>query len=273
MSPDEFAWTEQAGNASEEYDDFLVPGMFTPFGEKLLEEAGVGAGARVLDVACGTGIVSRLAARRAGSTGEVTGVDMTEPMLAVARAKPAEPGAAPITYVVGDAAALPVEDGSFEFVTCHHGLQFFPDKPAAIVDARRALTSGGVLAIGCWAVPMPPMQAVIEALTRHFGDEIGGAMGMPLTLGEPDALREVVEAGGFSDVDVHQVTMDATFSDRANFAPRTLAASPLAGQFAEAPEEARAAVTREVAEALEPYATDDGGLSAPLTSTIAIARN
>lgn len=271
MSPEEFAWSDQAGNASEVYQDFLVPGMFTPFAEKLLEEAGVVAGARLLDVACGTGVVSRLAARRAGSTGEITGVDMAEPMLEVARAQAAEAGSAPITYVTGDAAALPVDDGSVDFVTCHHGLQFFPDKPAAMTDARRALTSGGVLAIGCWDV-VPPMQALIAALGRHLSEELATAMTMPFMLGEPDALRTVVEAGGFVEVDVHQVTLDATFPDRENFAPRAIAAGPLAGPFGAAPEEARAAITADVAEAMLPHATDDGGIRVPITSTVAIAR-
>jgi ubiquinone/menaquinone biosynthesis C-methylase UbiE len=272
MSDQEFEWAEQAGNASEVYQEFLVPGMFTPFAEKLLEEAGVGPGARVLDVACGTGIVSRLAARRAGAEGAVTGVDMTEPMLAVARTQANDDGAAPITYAQGDAAALPVADGSFDFVTCHHGLQFFPDKVGALRDARRALVDGGVLAVGCWEGGAPHMQALIDALTRRLGEELGSAMSAPFVLGDQDLMRSIVEEAGFGDVDVHQVTMEVTFSDHANFAPRMLAAGPLAGPFGEAPEGLRAAVTDDVARALEPYATPTGGIAAPMTSTVAIAR-
>ena len=268
-----FEWNEQAGNAAENYEDFLVPGMFTPFAEKLLDDAGVGEGAKVLDVACGTGIVSRLAARRAGSGGAVTGVDMGPPMLAVAEGQPAEDGAAPITYVQGDAAQLPVGDGEFDFYTCHHGLQFFPEKAAALREAKRALRDGGTIAVGCWANTdrMPSMRVIADALEKHLGEELGAAMRSPFVLGDTDALRAVFEEAGI-EADVREVEGEATFDDHANFAPKALGAGPLAGPFAAAPEEVRAAITADVAAGLEPYATPEGGVRAPTVSIVAIAR-
>ncbi len=272
MSENDFDWGDQAGSAGEAYQEFLVPGMFTPFAESLLDDAGVGPGMRVLDVACGTGIVSRLAARRVAPDGSVTGVDITEPMLAVARAFPPEEGAATIEYVEGDATSLPAEDGSVDVVTCHHGLQFFPEKAAAMAEARRTLGDGGVAAVGCWAPGAPTLVALIDALGRHLGEETAAGMKVPFSLGNVDAMRAVFEEAGFTDIDAHETTLDATFSDQARFAPRILAAGPLAGIFAEAPEDVRAAITAEVAESLEPYATDDGGVRAPMTSVVVIAR-
>lgn len=274
MNDQELDWSDQVGSAPEAYQDFLVPGMFAPFAETLLEDTGVAPGARVLDVACGTGVVTRLAAHRAGAAGAVTGVDMMEPMLAVARAQPAEDGAAPITYVQGDAAELPVEDGAFDVVTCHHGLQFFPDRVAALREARRALAPGGTLAVGCWSAPesAPTFQALIEALGRHMGDELGAAMSAPFALGDPDALRTAIEEAGFREIDVHQDTLEVSFTAHEDFAPRALAAGPLAAPFAAAPPETRAAIAADVAVALSRHATPDGGVRAPMTSTVAIAR-
>ena len=143
-------WSAQVGDGPAEYQNFLVPGMFTPFAARLVADLEITPGSDVLDVACGTGVVSRLAARAAGPTGTVTGVDIGPAMLAVARSQPAESGSAPITYQEGSALELPLADGSFDCAVCHQGFQFFPDRVAAIRELRRVLRSGGRAAIACW---------------------------------------------------------------------------------------------------------------------------
>src|SRR3954453_4126340 len=121
-------WSAQGGSAPQMYQAFLVPAMFTPFAETLVMKAGIGPGFVVLDVACGTGAASRAAARRAGPDGSVTGVDLGEPTLAIARSFDAEPGAAPIEFLQGDATKLPVEAGGYDAAICQQGMQFFPDR-------------------------------------------------------------------------------------------------------------------------------------------------
>jgi ubiquinone/menaquinone biosynthesis C-methylase UbiE len=93
----------------------------------LLERVGLSPGQRVLDVACGTGIVSRLAAQQLGADGEVVGVDFNQAMLDVAQKIPPVSGA-PMDWRQGDAGALPCADGTFDVVLCQQGLQFFPTK-------------------------------------------------------------------------------------------------------------------------------------------------
>jgi SAM-dependent methyltransferase len=94
----------------------------------------------VLDVACGTGAVSRAAARGAGASGSVTGVDVGEPTLAIARSRPAEQGAAPIAYRQSEAGSLPLADDAFDVALCQQGLQFFPDRLKALAEMRRHRT-------------------------------------------------------------------------------------------------------------------------------------
>jgi ubiquinone/menaquinone biosynthesis C-methylase UbiE len=264
-------WNAQGGSGPQTYEEFLVPAMFEPCADVLLERAGVGPGARVLDVACGTGAVSRAAARRAGPEGAVTGVDLGEPMLAVARSYPPEESAAPIEYVQSDAAALPVPEGAFDFALCQHGLQFFPDRVAALSGMRRAVKPGGRLAVATWTdIAGSPFGAVAAALDEHMGGEPSQMIQSPFALSAAE-LEESIAAAGFSDVRLEQVTLDCTWASQGDFARRAIAAGPIAPLFTAAPEDVQQAVADDTAERLAPHATPDGRLSMPMTTNLALA--
>ena len=143
-------WGTQSASAPATYQEFLVPAMFAPFAERLVEHGCVRPGSRVLDVACGTGVVSRAAAILAGTGGSVAGVDLGEPTLAIARSHPAEENAAPIDYAQADAAALPFDADDFDVALCQQGLQFFPERAAALAEMRRVLKPGGRVAVATW---------------------------------------------------------------------------------------------------------------------------
>lgn len=264
-------WSAQTGSGPELYQSFLVPGMFTPFAERLLDEVGVAAGARVLDVACGTGVVARAAARRAGPGGSVTGVDMGPPMLAIARAQAVDEGAAPITYVEGDAGSLPVDGGAFDVATCHHGLQFFPDRPAAVAEMKRALASGGHVGIGCWTdfENTVHFAALVSVLTKHLGAEVAEAMRSPFAVGA-DELGGLLRDAGFSDVRVDAVRLPVSFPSHSAFARNALGAGPLAPAFNGAPAEVQAAIVEEVTAGLAPVATPQDTISSEMTSLVAV---
>jgi ubiquinone/menaquinone biosynthesis C-methylase UbiE len=265
-------WSSQGGSGPQNYQDFLVPAMFAPYAETLVEQAGVGPGSRVLDIACGTGVVSRAAARRAGAAGSVTGVDLGEPTLAVARAQPIDEGAAPIEYLQADATVLPVEDAAFDIALCQQGLQFIPDRTTVLEEMRRALVPGGQLAVATWtAIETNPFGAVADALARHIGPEAGQMMQSPFALAGED-LRAAVEQAGFTDVDLRRETIDCTWATHPDFARRTIASGPVAPLFSAAPDAAQQAVAEEVAERLAPHATADGGLTMPMTTFVALAR-
>jgi ubiquinone/menaquinone biosynthesis C-methylase UbiE len=265
-------WTEQGLSSAEMYASFMVPAMFAPFAEWLLDAAAVAEGHAVLDVACGTGAISRAAAHRAGPEGRVTGVDLAPHMLAIARATPADPGVASITYLEGSAEALPVEEASFDAATCHHGLQFFGDRDRALHDLRRALRPGARAAVACWGPTeqQPHFAALADALARHLGDEPAELIRSPYALGDPDLLTGLLTGAGFSDVRVESATRPVVYASHEAFARSIIAAGPVAARFAAAPAEQQEAVATEVADQLRDRRTGDGRLASQMTSLVAI---
>ena len=133
------------------YDEFYVPRLFEPWANLLLDEVNLQAGEAVLDIATGPGTVARLAAMRLGPGGRIVATDIALPMLDIARAKPVQAGAAPIEYLESPAAPLAASSGAFDAVLCQQGLQFFPDRPAALREMRRVLKPNGRAAIAVWA--------------------------------------------------------------------------------------------------------------------------
>ena len=126
------------GSAPELYERYLVPAITRIWASDLIDRAGPKPGKSLLDVACGTGVVARLAAERM-RTGRVVGLDLNEGMLAVARSVPIT--GAPIEWREGSALSLPFENRSFDLVLCQLGVQFFPDRSLALREMKRVLVA------------------------------------------------------------------------------------------------------------------------------------
>ena len=154
------------GDAARVYEAQKVPAIFRPLAEQTLNAVAPTGAERVLDVACGTGIVARLAAGRAGAGARVIGVDLNAGMLEVARACAANDGVAP-EFRVADVGALPFDDASFDVVFCQQGLQFFPDRPRALDEMRRVLAPGGRIALSVWSEASPLFVAMADGVRRH----------------------------------------------------------------------------------------------------------
>lgn len=183
-----------------DYESSCVPTMFGPLAERLLDAAGLVPGERVLDVACGTGVVARAAARRGAAA--VTGVDRNGAMLDVARRT--APDAA---FVEADAGALPFADGAFDLATCQQGLQFFPDRVAALREQRRVLRPGGRAALALWpAIETHPGFAILaDALGRVVGPEAETVMRAPYALADAADVETSARSAGFGTVALQQV--------------------------------------------------------------------
>src|SRR5688572_14379349 len=175
---------------------------------RLVELAGVEAGARVLDVATGIGEPALTAARRAGSTGSVLGVDLAPMMIAIARERERElraklPLLAPTTFEERDAERLGLPDASFDAATCRWGVMLMRDPVAALEGMRRALVSRGRVAVAVWGVPAT---VPFITLTDRIAEEELGMQPLPLDapgpmrLGQRGTLAKQLTAAGFLDV-------------------------------------------------------------------------
>lgn len=199
------------GQASfpEMYERWLVGPLFRPWAEVTFEEVKLSPGHRVLDVACGTGIVARVARERLGAAGYVVGIDINAEMLAVARTV-----APDIDWRVGNAGALPLHDGEqFDVIVCQQGLQFFPDKPAAAAQMRRALARGGRLAVATWRsdeeIPFfRDLRRVAERLLGPIAD-------LRHSFGDAALIEALLRDAGFHDVRSRTISRRIRFEDGA----------------------------------------------------------
>jgi ubiquinone/menaquinone biosynthesis C-methylase UbiE len=138
------------GGAPELYQRYLVPAMTAVWAADLCDRAVLRPGQRALDVACGTGVVARIAAERVGMAGRIAALDISPGMLAVARSLSSADGAA-IDWYEGNVLALPFPEEAFDVVLCQLGLQFFTDRSEALREIRRVLSPNGRLALNDFA--------------------------------------------------------------------------------------------------------------------------
>ena len=256
------------------YDEVLVPRLFVRWVRLQLDELELQPGEAVLDVACGPGSVTRLAAERVGPSGRVTGCDLSPAMLELARTKPTPLDAAPIEYDEAPADDLPVADRSFDVAVCQQGLQFFPDRPAALAELHRALRPGGRLGIAVWSEidDSPLFAAIYEALGEVVGHELAdryraGPWGLP----SADELGELIAAAGFADARVERRTVAVAFEGGAAQFASTLAASGIAAELEALAPEQQAELIRVFETRAAPLAVD-GAIRSATVSNLVLAR-
>lgn len=228
-------------------------------------------GERVLDVACGTGIVVRAVLPVVGPNGRVTGADFSPAMLAVARTR--VPGEAPVEWYEASAEALPFSNAAFDLVLCQQGLQFFPDKPGAIREFRRVLAPGGRVALSVWRTleHNPVHEAINEAVVRHLGTT---ALAAAFSGNAPE-LEALLSGNGFEDIAIEPVTMTLRFPSADRFVRLSaLAGAAVAPVVAELDEAERATlvevIQQDVGATLRSYTYDDE-INVPMAAYVATA--
>jgi ubiquinone/menaquinone biosynthesis C-methylase UbiE len=255
---------------TEIYERVLVAPLFRPFAERLIARVVPSRGDSVLDIACGTGIVARIAREQLGAEARVVGVDVAPAMLAVARA--VDPT---IDWRDGNAAALPISAGEqFTIVTCHQGLQFMPDKAAALREMRRVLAPRGRVGVATWVSleDTPEMRGLNAIAERHVGPIVDSRH----SLGDGNALEQLLVDAGFDDVNVETVVHDVEFADGALFARlNAMAVIGMSdkGKAMSEPERGELAgrIAAESHDAIA-QATKNGMFRLPLSTNIATAR-
>lgn len=196
------------GSAADIYEEFFVPALFSEWAPRVADIADISPGDRVLDVACGTGVLAREAARRVGTPGDVVGLDRNDWMVGAARTI-----APDIKWVLGAAEALPFPNNEFDAVVSQFGLMFFEDQTAALAEMWRVLRPGGRLAVAVWdsADHTPGYAAMIALLDRLFGEDEADALRAPYSLGDPGKLRSLADQAGIPDPQIETVEGTARF--------------------------------------------------------------
>ncbi len=213
---------------AESFEKYIVPALFGPWSNELMKFARPAPGERVLDVACGTGAVTRNVANRIGANAFIAGLDFNSKMLRVARVTAQQQGLG-IEWCTGRAEQLPLPGSRFDLVTCQFWLMLFPDRQAALAEMRRVLRKGGRVCLSVWQSleKHPFYQALEELGRRRLGISMNGRV---FTLGDAGELARLMTEAGFRHVEIEPVSIMAQYvapeeflAWEVNFAPEAVA--------------------------------------------------
>lgn len=263
-------WQLEGGGA-EAYERYLAS-AFSPWARQLTELAEVREGDRVLDIACGTGIVARHAAERAGAAGTIVGLDLNEEMLRVARAVSAATRPA-IEWWQGNATELPFPDEAFDVVCCEQGMQFFSDPVKALGEMRRVMARGARAAISvCRPIEYSPAYVALAGLLeRYVSPQAGAMMRSPFCRWSLEDLRHLFLNAGFEGVRLRIEPGSLRYPSSREFLRREAASSPLAGPVSALAAGTRDELIRNLEVALSDH-LDDDGVVCVVESYVALAR-
>ena len=262
------------GSAAELYQRYLVPAITTKWAEDIVGRGRPRPGEAVLDVACGTGVVARSVAKALGD-GQVTGLDLNEGMLAVARSVPSE--GAPIKWIYGSALDLPFPPGSFDLVLCQLGLQFFPDQARALREMIRVLRSSGRAALSVYS-PIertPGANAFVLALDAVLGADASRIKRGEHSFADPAQLEALLKDAGFGVIEVRSVVQTIVFPSVLDYVRFQLLATPMTVLVKDMTETGRqatiASVASKTAALSTPEMLEDGKFAFPQEAYVAVA--
>jgi SAM-dependent methyltransferase len=246
------------------------------FDEPLLDAAGITRDHHVLDLGCGSGQTTRLAALRAPQ-GHALGLDLSAPMLAEGRSRAERAGITNVSFTQGDAQVYPFEASAFDAAISRYGVMFFADPVAAFGNVRRALRPGGRLAFVCpsdaelngWAVAMASLRDFLPV-----GDF--GKPGMPgmFSLAAPDRVDDILTAAGFTGIAISEAQTYGVWGDGVEDAAEfLLGTGPGRHLLEQADATARARAHRTLTDHLRDHVAADGTVRLRSTSWLVTADN
>lgn len=259
-------WDAQ-GTPAEQYERVVLPAVIAPWVGRVVDLAAPAPGDRVLDVACGTGIVGRTVAAMFGGEIRFFGVDLDPGMLAVGRSE-----AGSLRALRGDAQALPFTDASFDVVYCQLGLMFMPDRGRALQEMRRVLKPGGRVGLMAWGrmEECPVFEAWARTLGEHLGPEPASAAALPFALGDTGILEGLLREAQFREVAVVREKGEVRFPSL-DVLLRTYANGlRMTEWFARSTPETRARMVADMRAACAAYESERG-LEFPITALLARA--
>lgn len=215
------------GSIPENYDRYLGPALFEPYARDLSERLAVGDGASVLELACGTGIVTRRLRERLPPGVRLTATDLNPAMMDYAARKFSHGES--VDWRQADATDLPFGDESFDAVVCQFGFMFVPDKVKAFREARRVLRPGGALLFNVWdAIERNDLAHVAHTTISQFFERDPPAFyEVPFSLHDPEAVRALLSEAGFKNVEVSRLALPSVSPSAAEAARGLVEGNPV----------------------------------------------
>ncbi|HEX9834881.1 MAG TPA: methyltransferase domain-containing protein [Mycobacterium sp.] len=247
------SYQQFTGTAAENYQRDFVPAIATPVSQLLLRAAGLRPGERVLDVACGTGLISRLAAERVGAAGSVIGIDISADMIDVAKAVPAPHT---IDWRIADAVALPIPDNAIDVVLCQMGLMFMENRTGAIAEMRRVLVPSGRAVVATPGHIQPLFEVMERAIVEQISADLGGFVSSVFSMHDPEDVTAQLREGGLHDVSATVLTTTLRLPPPAQFLWQYINLTPMAALIGQAPDRAKEAMERQFVDGTRPDVVD-----------------
>ena len=243
-----------SGSAPEIYENTMVPLWFGRWAEALLTSVSLKTGETVLDVACGTGVTTRIAKRDVGSDGRVTGLDLNAGMLAKARELAADMD---IARIESDVIETGLPDDSFNAVISQHGYHYFPDQLAALTEFHHVLAPSGRIAMSRWDGHSAYTKALCSAVEKFISPEVAKKQHGQRETPSADRLIASVSEAGFRNVTVARQELAIQVPLATEFVPLHLGSMPIADTFHSLLDEEKEALIADVAETLKGLVVGD----------------
>lgn len=239
-----------SGSIPAAYDRYLGPLLFQPYAEDLAARLQVEENASVLELACGTGILTRVLRTRLPSTVKLIATDLNEPMFRHAAAKFSEGEA--VQWRQADACSLPFGDGMFDAVVCQFGIMFVPDKALAAREARRVLKPGGLFLFNVWdALEHNDVGRIAhETITSYFDKDPPTFYQVPFGYHDQDEIKRVLENAGFREVRIEVVSKMAEVTSAQDVATGLVQGNPVSSAITERDPSLLPVITNAVADAI-----------------------
>lgn len=260
---DEMGLTPEAAAG---YEEFFLPAIFDQWPPVLMSAAAVSKGDDVLDVGCGTGVLTRELTRHVEDNGSATGFDLSESMLGVARARCPE-----ATFRQGNVIDLPFDDQSFDVVISAFMLMFVPDPEKALSEMRRVLKTGGRLVVSVWQSLENNIvyRELVESTLEIAGADSADSMAWPFSMGEPGRLESVFRAAGIAEVAISEHDGMANFPSVEEFVATEIQAWLLADSV---DSDQIGAIVELLRAKYPPFADSSGPVSFPLNALVGKAK-